>query len=192
MIKKTAFAGILFCLLTSQAFAHGYITEPASRAANCRDGKNPAAMCGSAQWEPQSIEALSGFPEGNFPPDGHLASGGIPRFLPLDIPGSSKWHRMKVKPGTAMFSWKITAAHKTRNWRYYITRPDWHPGAPLTRASFESEPFCNYDGKNQVPPQTVTHQCTIPERSGYQIIYGVWEIADTANSFYQVIDVRFD
>ncbi|HCT4931370.1 TPA: lytic polysaccharide monooxygenase [Morganella morganii] len=191
MIKKTAFAGILFCLLTSQAFAHGYITEPASRAANCRDGKNPAAMCGSAQWEPQSIETFSGFPDGKFPPDGRLASGGIERFLPLDTPGDN-WHQITVKPGTSMFSWKITAAHKTRNWRYYITRPDWHPGAPLTRASFESEPFCNYDGKNQVPPQTVTHQCTIPERSGYQIIYGVWEIADTANSFYQVIDVRFD
>lgn len=86
MIKKTAFAGILFCLLTSQAFAHGYITEPASRAANCRDGENPAAMCGSAQWEPQSIETLSGFPDGKFPPDGRLASGGIERFLPLDTP----------------------------------------------------------------------------------------------------------
>lgn len=28
-------------------------------------------------------------------------------------------------------------------------------------------------------------------RTGYQVIYGVWEIADTTNSFYQAIDVDF-
>ncbi|WP_341269853.1 lytic polysaccharide monooxygenase [Morganella morganii] len=71
------------------------MTEPASRAANCREGKNPATLCGAARWEPQSIEALSGFPEGNFPPDGHLASGGIPRFLPLDIP----WKQQMASAG---------------------------------------------------------------------------------------------
>ncbi|HCU0243150.1 TPA: lytic polysaccharide monooxygenase [Morganella morganii] len=191
MMKKTVFAFTLSCLLASPAFSHGYITEPASRAANCKTGKNPAHMCGTVQWEPQSIEALSGYPEGYYPPDGQLASGGIERFLPLDVPRDN-WHQMTVKPGTTMFTWKITAAHKTRNWRYYITRPDWHPGESLTRASFETKPFCFYDGKNQIPPQSVTHQCNIPERKGAQIIYGVWEIADTANSFYQVIDVRFD
>lgn len=191
MMKKTVFAFTLSCLLTSPAFSHGYITEPASRAENCHNNNNPAAICGSARWEPQSIETFSGYPAGSYPADGRLASGGIERFLPLDAPGDN-WHQMAVKQGVAMFTWKITAAHKTRNWRYYITKPDWQPGAALTRASFESEPFCTYDGKNQVPPQTVTHQCTIPERSGYQVIYGVWEIADTANSFYQVIDVRFD
>ncbi|WP_186824590.1 lytic polysaccharide monooxygenase, partial [Klebsiella pneumoniae] len=33
--------------------------------------------------------------------------------------------------------------------------------------------------------------CNVPERTGYQVIYAVWEIADTANSFYQAIDVDF-
>jgi chitin-binding protein len=37
----------------------------------------------------------------------------------------------------------------------------------------------------------VTHQCTLPARTGYQVILGVWEVGDTANSFYNLIDARF-
>ena len=38
---------------------------------------------------------------------------------------------------------------------------------------------------------TKSMTCNVPERTGYQVIYGVWEIADTTNSFYQAIDVDF-
>jgi chitin-binding protein len=38
---------------------------------------------------------------------------------------------------------------------------------------------------------TQSMNCNVPERTGYQVIYGVWEIADTPNSFYQAIDVDF-
>ncbi|WP_368732218.1 lytic polysaccharide monooxygenase, partial [Serratia marcescens] len=31
-----------------------------------------------------------------------------------------------------------------------------------------------------------------PERSGYQIIYGAWDVSDTAATFYKVIDVEYD
>ncbi|TGU64341.1 chitin-binding protein, partial [Mesorhizobium sp. M00.F.Ca.ET.186.01.1.1] len=41
------------------------------------------------------------------------------------------------------------------------------------------------------PPFTVTHSCNVPtDRSGYHIILGVWEIADTGMAFYQAIDVN--
>ncbi|MGP2688349.1 lytic polysaccharide monooxygenase, partial [Serratia nevei] len=37
----------------------------------------------------------------------------------------------------------------------------------------------------------VTHQCNIPaDRSGSHVILAVWDIADTANAFYQAIDVN--
>ncbi|WP_413494762.1 lytic polysaccharide monooxygenase [Morganella psychrotolerans] len=191
MQKKHIIIPFITMLFTTSVLAHGYITSPASRSENCKAGNNPAKMCGSAQWEPQSIEALSGFPAGNFPPDGHLASAGIPRFLPLDMPGDD-WHKIPVQAGKTEFVWSYTATHKTRNWRYYITRPDWDSHTPLTRNSFEPEPFCVHDGRASEPPAILSHQCDIPERTGYQVIYGVWEIANTANSFYQVIDVRFD
>lgn len=41
------------------------------------------------------------------------------------------------------------------------------------------------------PGTTVTHEANVPvDRSGYQLILAVWEIADTGNAFYQVIDVN--
>ncbi len=57
-------------LFTSSALAHGYVESPPSRAYQCHLGKN--TDCGSVQWEPQSVEQASGFPEGAMPPDGKL------------------------------------------------------------------------------------------------------------------------
>ena len=191
MKKHIIITAVLASLFSASVLAHGFVTKPASRAANCQLQKNRPQMCAYAQWEPQSIEALSGFPGGKFPPDGHLASGNIERFIPLDMIGNI-WFKEKVKPGKMDFEWKITAAHSTRNWRYYITKPDWNQEVPLNREAFESEPFCYFEDHGSVPPYTVTHQCEVPERKGYQIIYAVWEIADTPNSFYQVIDADFN
>lgn len=184
-------AMILASLFSSSVLAHGFVTKPASRAAKCQSKENRPQFCASAQWEPQSIEAQSGFPAGKFPPDGHLASGNIERFIPLDMIGNI-WVREEIKPGKTNFEWKITAAHSTSNWRYYITKQNWDQDVPLKRESFESEPFCYFDGNGTIPSYTVTHQCDVPERKGYQIIYAVWEIADTPNSFYQVIDTHFN
>ena len=36
----------------------------------------------------------------------------------------------------------------------------------------------------------VKHTCNVPNRSGYQVILAVWDIGDTANAFYNVIDVN--
>ena len=41
-------------LATTAAWAHGYITPPASRNLLCKQGGNTA--CGAIQWEPQSLE----------------------------------------------------------------------------------------------------------------------------------------
>ncbi|HAU4964141.1 TPA: N-acetylglucosamine-binding protein GbpA, partial [Aeromonas hydrophila] len=88
-------------------------------------------------------------------------------------------------------SWTFTANHVTRNWRYYLTKQDWNPNQPLTRAAFELTPFCVVDGNMTQPPKQVTHQCNLPQRTGYQVILGVWEVGDTSNSFYNVIDANF-
>lgn len=42
------------------------------------------------------------------------------------------------------------------------------------------------------PPKRVSHECIVPEREGYQVILAVWDVGDTAASFYNVIDVKFD
>ncbi|MGQ0516689.1 lytic polysaccharide monooxygenase, partial [Bacillus sp. D-CC] len=41
------------------------------------------------------------------------------------------------------------------------------------------------------PGTSVTHEANVPtDRNGYHLILAVWEIADTGNAFYQVIDVN--
>jgi len=175
---------------SSAAWSHGYIEVPESRAYKCKLGSN--TDCGRAQWEPQSVEQESGFPFKDKPRDGQLASGGVGGFEPLDRQGTNLWALNTIKAGPQAFTWYHTAKHKTNNWRYYITKQNWDVNKPLSRDAFEKEPFCEVDGHAQPPKDREVHQCVVPERTGYQVIYGVWEINDTVNSFYQVVDVNFE
>ncbi|HII4351832.1 TPA: N-acetylglucosamine-binding protein GbpA [Enterobacter cloacae] len=187
-LSKIALA-IAALTVTSSALAHGYIESPASRAYMCKLGQN--IDCGLVQYEPQSVEKSSGFPAGAMPPDGQLASAGIAQYSQLDKQSLNAWTKTPMTAGPHQFVWHHTAPHKTANWRYYITKQNWDPNKPLTRAQFESTPFCTVNGNGLAPAMTQSMNCNVPERTGYQVIYGVWEIADTANSFYQAIDVDF-
>lgn len=142
---------------------------------------------GVVQYEPQSLEGVGGFPATG-PADGHIASAGIERFGELDEQSATRWVKNVVSPGPVRFGWTYTAAHPSAEWRYYITVRGWDPDAPLTRASFEPLAVVDHDGS---PASTnPVHTLTIPsDRSGYHVILAVWEIADTANAFYNVIDV---
>ena len=175
--------------VASSALAHGYVESPASRAYMCKLGKN--IDCGTVQYEPQSVERTSGFPEGALPPDGQLASAGISQYSQLDKQSLNAWTKTPITAGANKFTWYHTAPHKTVNWRWYITKQDWNPNKPLTRDQFESTPFCTVSGNGQAPAQRQEMNCNVPQRTGYQVIYAVWEIADTTNSFYQAIDVDF-
>ncbi|WP_318370777.1 N-acetylglucosamine-binding protein GbpA [Enterobacter sp.] len=189
MNLKTSSLCLAALLFNSAVFAHGYVESPPGRAYQCKLGKN--SNCGAVQWEPQSLEQSSGFPESNTPPDGQLASAGRDTYAQMDEQSPTRWAKTAIKSGMNAFTWYHTAPHKTTNWRYYITRQNWDPSKPLTRSAFESTPFCKIDGNSAAPATKATHNCDVPLRTGYQVIYAVWEIADTANSFYQVIDVDF-
>ncbi|MFH8133418.1 N-acetylglucosamine-binding protein GbpA [Pantoea osteomyelitidis] len=180
---------VCLTLISGGALAHGYVEKPESRAYMCK--LNKQQNCGSAQWEPQSIEQLKGFPAQPKVVDGQLASAGLAGFAPLDRQSVSDWLKTDIKPGLNEFTWYHTAKHATTKWQYFITKQHWDVNKPLTRDSLELTPFCEVDGKGLAPQPRETHTCNVPQRSGYQVIYAVWEIADTANSFYQVIDVNF-
>lgn len=177
--------------ISSGALAHGYIKAPESRVFKCTAAagmKN--SNCGSMMYEPQSVEGVSGFPLLH-PADGKLASGAKRGAELLDAQGENRWAKNQISAGKNNFTWYFTAPHRTNNWRYYITKNGWNSNKPLTRDSFELVPFCQIEGHGQIPATEVTHSCNVPERNGYHVIYGIWEIADTSNSFYQVIDVNF-
>ncbi|MBK5144000.1 N-acetylglucosamine-binding protein GbpA [Budviciaceae bacterium BWR-B9] len=190
MISALSLRGLAgtLAIISPLVWAHGFITEPPSRGYSCNIGQNVG--CGDVQYEPQSLEAPTGFPNSG-PADGKIGSAGAARFGQLDEQTAVRWKKTSIKPGDNTITWKFTAAHPVNNWRYYMTKQDWDPNQPLTRASFDLTPFCKIDGKMALPQTITSKTCNVPNRTGYQVILAVWEVADTPNSFYNLIDVDF-
>ena len=183
--------------ISGTAMAHGYIENPPSRNFLCHaDGGRLNKDCGPVQYEPQSSgETDDGFPEKG-PEDGKLASGTNWISQQLNQQASDRWSKVKMKPGTQKFTWAFTQSHPIASFKYYMTKQDWDSNAPLTRDSFDLTPFCEQPSAPALPQPTrlvhTSHECDIPERTGYQVIYGAWDVADTAGTFYQMIDVEFE
>ncbi|MUG65474.1 MULTISPECIES: lytic polysaccharide monooxygenase [Paenibacillus] len=183
----TILMGVIMVIFADKVSAHGYVESPASRAYLCKEGQN--SDCGNIIYEPQSLEAPKGWPNAG-PADGQIASaGGL--FPKLDEQSSTRWAKVNITPGTTTFQWRLTAAHATASWKYYITKDGWNPNAPLSRASFDLTPFCSIDYGGVRPPANYASTCNVPAKTGYHVILAVWEVADTANAFYNVIDVNF-
>ncbi|MFC7440307.1 lytic polysaccharide monooxygenase [Laceyella putida] len=176
--------GMSTMVFAESASAHGYIESPASRAYLCKQGQN--TDCGQIQWEPQSVEGPGSFPQSG-PPDGQITGAG--RYPELYAQTSTRWKKVTIQGGSNTFRWYLTAPHSTREWKYYITKKGWNPNKPIARSDLEQ--FCYYYDGGKRPSNTVTHQCNVPtDRTGYHVILGVWEIADTTNAFYQAVDVN--
>lgn len=183
--------GLLASVGTADIFAHGYVSEPPGRSYLCKLGDNTG--CGAVQWEPQSVEGPDGsprFPVGG-PEDGTIAAAGSPSWSELNAQTPSRWYKHDFAAGYQTFEWTFTANHVSRDWRYFITKAGWNPAEPLSRDAFDLDPFCEYDGGMVRPPMVIQHNCYVPEREGYHVIMAVWDVGDTAASFYNAIDVNF-
>lgn len=165
--------------------AHGYVSSPGSRAyLGTTAGGRLNQNVGRAQWEPQSIEAKK-----NTFIEGKIASAGVSGFEPLDDQTMSRWHKNTISTGSLSITWYLTAPHRTSTWDYYITKPGWNPNNPLKISDFEQ--IKQIDDHGAVPQKIVNQKITIPSnRKGYNIILAVWNISDTTNAFYQVINVN--
>lgn len=178
------------------ALAHGYVSQPASRAFMCNANMGSQNKdCGSGPlYEMQSVEGADGFPElNNGPEDGHIASAGVASMSRLDEQSETRWVKHPISAGKQSFTWTYTAPHKAKSWDYWITKADWNPNQPLTRASFETQPFCHIEGNNRQPALGAdeAQECIVPAREGYHVILAAWDVSDTAATFYNVIDVDF-
>lgn len=200
MMMTTAMAVGVGLLSTDSANAHGYVKEPASRGYKGKLEKDlPGSnfnflmeKYGAVITNPQSLEFTKGFPQVG-PPDGRIASangglGQIPDSI-MDETGANRWDKEEISTGLNTFLWEYTAFHGTTKWHYYMTKIGWNPEKPLARDSFELIGEVKHDGsdsKNNSP-----HQITVPsDRSGYHVILAVWDVSNTANAFYNVIDVN--
>jgi len=184
-----AAAATLTVLTATPAFSHGYTQSPPSRSYRC--AQQQVTDCGPIQYEPQSVEGPKGFPQAG-PADGQICSANHSEFAQLDDPRGGAWPAESVTSGASFdFTWTFTAIHATTSFRYFITKSDYDPTQPLTRAALESTPFLEQDYAGQRPPNPVTHRGTLPTRQGRQLILAVWDIADTGNAFYSCADVDF-
>lgn len=136
---------------------------------------------------------MKGFPEAGSR-DGRITSaeggsGQIGDFV-LDDQGMDRWTKQSIRTGNLDVTWTYTALHSTTKWHYYITKPSWDPDQPLSRDSFEKIAEISHDGS--LPIVGETHSIHIPEnRIGYHVILAVWDIENTPNAFYNVIDTNF-
>jgi chitin-binding protein len=131
-------AGVLAAPLVSvalpsaPAFAHGYISSPPSRQAQCAA---KTVSCGAIQWEPQSVEGPKGL---------RSCNGGVARFAELN--DNNKGWRVTSTGRTVTFNWVFTARHRTANYEYYVG----------------GQRIANISGNNQQPPASVSHTVTLP------------------------------
>lgn len=176
-----------FMVMADRVSAHGYVESPASRGYLCKLGTN--TDCGAVVYEPQSLETTKGFPAAGLTDGKFGSANGI--FPKLDEQSSTRWSKVNVTSGQTTFTWKFTANHATTDFRYFMTKSTWNPNSPLTRDQFDLVPFCTYDMDGAQPPFTLSHTCDIPQRTGYHVILAVWDVDNTANAFYNTIDVQF-
>lgn len=147
-------------LPAASANAHGYISTPPSRQAQC--ARNTVS-CGDIKWEPQSVEGPKGL---------RNCHGNVARFAELSD-DSKPWQATSVGR-TVSFTWTFTARHATLNFEYYLGN---------TRVA-------SFAGNNQQPPPTLTHSVNLGNASGRQKLLAVWNIGDTANAFYTCVDLQ--
>ncbi|KIZ17042.1 lytic polysaccharide monooxygenase auxiliary activity family 9 protein [Streptomyces natalensis] len=144
----------------SPASAHGYVSTPPSRQAQCAAG---TVACGPIKWEPQSVEGPKGLTS---------CSGGNSRFADLD--DDSKGWQVTPVGSSQTFNWKLTARHATSTWQYFVG----------------GQKIAEFDDGGAQPPATVSHTVDFGDITGKQKVLAVWNIADTANAFYACIDVN--
>lgn len=176
-----------FMVMADRVSAHGYVESPASRGYLCKLGTN--TDCGAVVYEPHSLETAKGFPAAGLVDGKFGSANGI--FPKLDEQSSTRWSKVNVTSGQSTFTWKFTANHATTDFRYFMTKSTWNPNSPLTRDQFALVPFCTHDMDGAQPPMTLSHSCNIPQRTGYHVILAVWDVDNTANAFYNTIDVQF-
>ncbi|GAA2794735.1 lytic polysaccharide monooxygenase [Crossiella cryophila] len=151
---------LLVVLPASSAFAHGYISSPPSRQAQCAQGTVP---CGPIKYEPQSVEGPKGL---------RSCSGGNAPFADLDDDGKG-WRATSVG-NSVTFTWTFTARHRTRDYEYYLN----------------GQRVALVDGGNVQPPPTVSHTVNLGGATGRQKLLAIWNIGDTPMAFYACVDLQ--
>ncbi|MCQ4041739.1 lytic polysaccharide monooxygenase [Streptomyces rubrisoli] len=187
-------------LTATPARAHGSMQSPVSRVLACyQEGPehptSPACRAAVAAGGTQAFYDWNGVRLANaggrsrqLIPDGKLCSAGADEFKGLDL-ARDDWPATPMSSGRFTFSYKATAPHKG-TFALYITKDGYDPGKPLKWSDLEAQPFATATN----PPLSggsYTFTGNVPQRTGRQLIYSIWQRSDSPEAFYTCSDVVF-
>ncbi|WP_031486194.1 lytic polysaccharide monooxygenase [Streptomyces bicolor] len=191
----------LTALATAPASAHGSMGDPVSRVSQCyaegpESPKSDACKAAVAAGGTQALYDWNGIRIGDAAgrhqeliPDGKLCSANSEEFKGLDL-ARADWPATSVSSGSYTFKYRVTAPHKG-TFKVYITKAGYDPTKPLA--------WADLDLANPVATATdpaasggfYTFSGTLPERSGKQLLYAVWQRSDSPEAFYSCSDVTY-
>ncbi|MFD8788702.1 lytic polysaccharide monooxygenase [Kitasatospora sp. NPDC059599] len=183
------------------ASAHGTMTNPVSRIAACyAEGpehpvsqvcKDLVAASGTQplyDWNEVNIANAAGNSQ-TLIPDGKLCSANRDKYAALDWPRTD-WPATAVKAGAFTFQFRTTAPHIGTQ-TVYITKPGYDPTKPLKWSDLDSTPVAKVQVDRTATNGYYTYAGTLPQRTGRQVLYTVWQRSDSPEAFYSCSDVDF-
>ncbi len=188
-------------LSTPPASAHGSMGDPVSRVAQCyaEGPESPVSAACRAAVSAGGTQALydwNGIRIGDaggrhraLIPDGELCSAGNDEFKGLDL-ARADWPATGVRGGPYTFRYRVTAPHKG-TFEVYLTKPGYDPAQPLSWADLDLEHPVATATDPVATGGFYTFSGTLPQRSGRQLLYAIWQRSDSPEAFYSCSDVTF-
>ncbi|MET9910583.1 lytic polysaccharide monooxygenase [Streptomyces sp. NPDC006476] len=191
----------LTTLAAAPASAHGTMGDPVSRVAQCyaenpESPKSDACRAAVAVGGTQALYDWNGIRIGDangrhqaLIPDGKLCSAGNEEFKGLDLPRAD-WPATGVRGGSYTFKYRVTAPHKG-TFTVYVTKPGYDPTKPLAWKDLELSAPVAKATDPVAANGFYTFSGTLPQRSGRQLLYAIWQRSDSPEAFYSCSDVTF-
>jgi chitin-binding protein len=192
---------VLTALAAVPAAAHGSMGDPVSRVAQCyaegpENPKSAACKAAVAAGGTQALYDWNGIRIGDangqhqtLIPDGKLCSADNEEFKGLDL-ARADWPATGVSSGSYTFKYRVTAPHKG-TFKVYITKSGYDPAQPLAWADLDLEHPVATSTDPVASGGFYTFSGTLPQRSGKQLLYAVWQRSDSPEAFYSCSDVSF-
>ncbi|MEU6668939.1 lytic polysaccharide monooxygenase [Streptomyces sp. NPDC046727] len=183
------------------ASAHGSMGDPVSRVSQCyaegpESPESAACKAAVAAGGTQALYDWNGIRIGDAAgrhqeliPDGKLCSANNEEFKGLDL-ARADWPATSVRGGSYTFKYRVTAPHKG-TFKVYVTKPGYDPAKPLAWSALDLEHPVATATDPAPSGGFYTFSGTLPERSGRQLLYAVWQRSDSPEAFYSCSDVDF-
>ncbi|MEU9478294.1 lytic polysaccharide monooxygenase [Streptomyces sp. NPDC048191] len=191
----------LTALAAAPASAHGSMGDPVSRVSQCyaegpESPKSAACRAAVAAGGTQALYDWNGIRIGDAAgqhrkliPDGKLCSANNEEFKGLDL-ARADWPATSVHGGSYTFRYRVTAQHKG-TFKVYLTKPGYDPAKPLAWSELDLEHPVATATDPVASGGFYAFSGTLPERSGRQLLYAIWQRSDSPEAFYSCSDVDF-